>query len=211
MYYYRQQLQQLNRYTTRWLYANGTPQKWFYVKSNFGILKLYVLAVSIEYTLREQPWRHWVRTREVVLDSSPLWHIAGQDRLGRCFIWFLASETQFIMESRVQDSWASHITVARNQRTHGLAGFSFYPVWGPTCGMVPSILHVGHLPLVCVEDMAPINVLSAPPSSQAYSQDWKQKVLWQFLMRCVFFSHSEIMEFLVSSLHPRVISLWFTY
>lgn len=85
MYYYRQQLQQLNRCTTRWLYANGAPQKWFYVKSSFGVLELYVLAMSKECTLREQPWRHWVRTREVVLDSSTLWHIAGQDRLGEMF------------------------------------------------------------------------------------------------------------------------------
>lgn len=138
--YYRQQLQQLNRCTTRWLCADDMPQKWFYVKSSFCILKLYLLAVSLDSALRVQPWRSLVsiiisvRRWEVVLDSSPLWHRAQQDRFwGRCLLWSLASEIQFIMERRVEHSGAPHTRVGeqKSKRTPGPAGSSFYAIQTP--------------------------------------------------------------------------------
>lgn len=142
--YYRQQLQQLNRCTTRWLYANGMPQKWFYVKSSFRILKLYLLAVSLDSTLRVQPWRSLVsiiisvRRWEVVLDSSLLWHVAEQDRSGEVFTFSpdFRDSTHHGEEGGAQ--WSiSHHGGQKSKRTPGPAGSSSYAIhipYTPPCG-----------------------------------------------------------------------------
>lgn len=153
--YYRQHLRQRNHRTTQQLYANGMPQKPFYVRPCLSFLKLSALAVSIGCALRVQSWRSCIcihitsktleiiistRKQEVLVDSSLLWQKPETRQIGGDVSfdsWFLGF--QFIVGGRVCQSRVSHHGGQKSdkgseKKDAGLAGFSFYSLQGPTCG-----------------------------------------------------------------------------